>query len=73
MLVLPPGPRRRFPVQGTLTVKIGLAGPDSRGEAGVFHHFDRLPATHLIPAMMFWQLEDACPYKSVGKAVWDGS
>ena len=43
-------PRRRIPGQGTTIVKIGLTGPDSRGEAGVFHLFDGLPATHLVPS-----------------------
>ena len=70
----PPGPRRQIHVQGTLTVKFGLAsrGLDSHGEAGVFHLHYRLPVTHLIPTLMVWQLEGACPYESAGFAIWDG-
>ena len=43
--------------------------PDSHVEAGVFHLHYRLPVTHLLPALMVWQLEGACPYESAGFAI----
>ena len=47
-------------------------GLDAHGEAGVFHLHCRLPVTHLIPALMVWQLAGACPYEFAGFAIWDG-